>query len=535
MSTRGAHAHFTMSERPVGPAADHATLPGMELPGSDTSRTLRHAFVRPLLGWIVPLLACGAARAQESPPSRLEALGLDWLPAQVSALAERLETSPSDTVHLETEPTTLFAWLEEPDLVIALDENGNGRVDEIEDCFVVDLDHRTDPGLDRVVDWQDLESDGKADRQCLFSVHQGSPGGPEFIIEARDDGRSHRGFWSLARWQYSQHENQWDSDFSGDQRFTSIRFDEKLGAYEAQGECPFVFYDPDDDGWTEEVIRFSGSAQFPKSIRWSFDTDNDGGWPSQEPELGRPDAGSDEADRSLPYDYDLSVTAEGDDAVPPDMMDTLQIRNGAGLALLSWDRAREFASKTDWQRALFVFDEVDANNDPTDEHRRERWEGVIAEGVQGFPKIGGPGCGRMGKRYELRRPRIGDPVDRTGPVSLYLSEVDGRIHLYGAKTGWIEIDHDEDLITDARLEMRDEDGDGFFDTWNWDGDADGNLDDTYQAFDPLATPLPMEWEAIHRAEEEIREASGGLDQYERFRADIERWIVAGKFVPLPRP
>jgi hypothetical protein len=42
----------------------------------------------------------------------------------------------------------------------------------------------------------------------------------------------------------------------------------------------------------------------------------------------------------------------------------------------------------------------------------------------------------------------------------------------------------------------------------------------------------MEWSAIASAEDELRAGSGGLDQYERFRADLERWVVAGKFVPL---
>jgi hypothetical protein len=226
------------------------------------------------------------------------------------------------------------------------------------------------------------------------------------------------------------------------------------------------------------------------------------------------------------------VTAEGRPPLAPAFVETLQLRNDLTVSLLSWDRAREFAARADWRRALLVFDEIDSNHDPADDDRHERWEGVIAEGVEGFPQIGSPACGRMGKRYELRRAkRLGDPVDPAGPVSLYLSGVDWRIHLQGAKVGWIEIDHDDDLSIDARLAMQDEDGDGFFDTWYWDGDADGNADHTYRAPDPLATPIPMEWEAIAAAEDSIRTAYGGLDQEARFRADVERWVRAGRFVP----
>jgi len=481
---------------------------------------------------IAALTIATAAAAQE-PRSRLEALGLDWLPARMAEIAIG---ASSDTLRVPGEPFPLHVWREGPDLVVALDENRDGKVDQIEDCYVVDLDHETDPGFDRVVDWQDLDQDGRADRQSLFWVGRGAPGRnlSEFVIEARDDGRSYRGFWALDRWQYSQHANQWACDFSGDQFFTAIRFDEQRGRYQPYAECPFAFYDPDGDGWTEEVIRFAGNnAMHPSSIRWSFDVDNDGGWPTAPPRLGEPQSDADALLPTLPYDYDLSVTAEGGEAFAPELLDTLVLRNGTPLAILSWGRAREFAAKADWKRALLVFDEVDANCDPTDEHRRERWEGVIGEEVNGFPKIGGPGSGRLGKRYELRPThRLGDPIDFTGLVSLYVSGIDGRIHLFGARAGWIEIDYDDDLLVDARLDMQDQDGDGYFDTWYWDGDGDFVPEDTYQAFEPKATPIPMEWSAIAAAEEQLRAASGGLDQYERFRADLERWLVAGKFVPL---
>ena len=488
---------------------------------------------RVLAGFLIAILTIATSTEAQEPRSRLEVLGLDWLPAQIAPVVKTV--SSSDTVRVPGEPFAFHAWLENTDLIVALDENENGKVDQIDDCYVIDLDHDTNPGFDRVVDWQDLDQDGKADRQSLFSVYP-PPGRnlTEFVIEARDDGRSHRGFWSLDRWQYSQHANQWECDFSGDQFFTAIRFDEERGVFEPYAECPFAFYDPDEDGWTEEVIRFAGnSATNPASIRWSFDTDNDGGWPTEPPRLGEPKSDTGALLPQLPYDYDLSVTADGGEAFAPDLLDTLELRNGTPLAILAWEKARAFASKADWRRALLVFDEVDANSDPADEQRRERWEGVIGEEVDGFPKIGGPGSGRMGKRYELRPAhRLGDPIDFTGPVSLYVSGIDGRIHLYGARAGWIEIDHDDDLLVDARLDMADQDGDGFFDTWYWDGDGDGVPEDTFQAFDPHATPLAMDWSAIARAEEGLRAASGGLDQYERFRADLERWLVAGKFVPL---
>ncbi len=47
-----------------------------------------------------------------------------------------------------------------------------------------------------------------------------------------------------------------------------------------------------------------------------------------------------------------------------------------------------------------------------------------------------------------------------------LQRVDGRIHLFGAEEGWIEIGHSPASIA-SRMRMVDTDGDGFFDAGSW--------------------------------------------------------------------
>ncbi|MCA9727727.1 MAG: hypothetical protein KC729_08585 [Candidatus Eisenbacteria bacterium] len=465
---------------------------------------------------------------------RLARLGLAWISGETDALWNELGSSVSDTVarHLG-ESHALRAWREGEDLILALDENGNGTVDRVEDCYVIDHAHETSPGIDRVVDWQDLDGDGQADRQCLFSIQDGPPDRRRlsaYVIEARDSGGTDRGFWFLDRWEYSQPACQWRCDFSGDQFFTLARDNEDTGFFDVFDECPFAFYDPDGDGWSEEVIRVAGGRSSVSSMRWSFDVDDDGGWPPSDGERpGRMSRGG-----RVPYDYDLSLTMEGPVPIEPARLETLRLRNDLEMPLLAWTSVRELASTATFRRMLLVADEVDRNVDPTDPELHERWEGVIASGVRGFPQVGNPGCGQLGKRYELRPiPHLGAPVDHTGPAALYFSGVDGRIHLFGASQGWIDIDLDDDLTVDARLMMEDDDDDGYFDVWYWFGSSDGSSAVAYYAPDPLATPVPLDWSSISAVETVIRADAGGKGQSDRFWDDVRRWVEAGGFVPAP--
>jgi hypothetical protein len=111
----------------------------------------------------------------------------------------------------------------------------------------------------------------------------------------------------------------------------------------------------------------------------------------------------------------------------------------------------------DWKSCRLCWDEIDNNVNPADriEKHHERWEGV-----GGYPMNEG------NKRWETDK-------DYSGKIKLYYWKADGRLHLYGAESGTIEVDYDHDTKIDAKITYEDRDGDGYFDHWNWDGDADG--------------------------------------------------------------
>lgn len=405
----------------------------------------------------------------------------------------------------------IWVWMDGGDLVAAVDENGDARSpgtvpDSVDDCYVVDYD--ADGTIDRVVDWEDLDGDGRADRQILYSIPettiQGSRPMTCFVIEQKD---AERGFWHLERWQYVQALCQFRCDFSGNQFFTWGQFQDEPQRWKGIVENPFCFYDDDGDGFSDEALQISGDGPAVSTIRWSFDSDDD-------------------ARTGAEYDYDLSVTAVGRRTIPPQLRNTLRIRGGP-LTLLSWRAARQWVRKTRWGRVVLVADEDDRNVDPDDPEARERWEGVIADSPgPGFPRLGAPSCGRVNKRYEYYRR---DEQD----LRLYRSSVDGRIHLFGAPFGELLIDRTGDGKGDAMLRAEDRDGDGYFDTWLWDDDADGEFDSTFERRDEHVEIVPLERDAIRAAERETAALYGGASQAERFARDIARWSERKQFIPIP--
>jgi len=407
---------------------------------------------------------------------------LAQLPLKTEAGARRM---------IQGEGPVLWVERDDADLVITVNESRDGKrspsPDSVEDAVLVD--HDQDGLVDRVVDWVDLDRDGRPDRQVLYAVTPGvwhPTRMAALLIEQRD---RDRGFWHLVRHQYIQSLCQWRCDFSGNGFFTAASYDDATGLWTTFDENPFCFYDDDEDGWNDEALRVAGEGAQVRSIRWSFDLDHDAGRAGPSNLAG------------CPYDYDLSLTAVGRIVAPPSALDTLFLREpdpacGRGapmanrLVLVGYERARDFAAAARWEKVLLAFDENDQNVDPADTTRHERWEGIIADEVPGFPVVGGPPCGVLEKRYELDRTAY-----LTQRLALYRSPVDRKLHLYGAAWGQLEHDANGDGRADQRLRTEDTNSDGFFDTWFWDGDGDGQWDESRFVADSTATHaalIPLE-------------------------------------------
>ena len=66
------------------------------------------------------------------------------------------------------------------------------------------------------------------------------------------------------------------------------------------------------------------------------------------------------------------------------------------------------------------------------------------------------------QKWNVRREWSSKPANRR---ELYYSEVDRRIHLFGAEEGWIEIGHFSGLGRIGEIRMFDTDKNGYFDRW----------------------------------------------------------------------
>lgn len=445
---------------------------------------------------------------------RAAALGLEWVLVRVFADPDSLARfaalpdGPAGRVtRADEDGRRLWIWRVGVDLLVDVDGGArpnetSAAPDSIDDLLIVDYGANGTP--DRIVDWEDLDGDGRPERQVLYALADAPLGGPFMSCVVVDQRAPQRGFWFLTHWQYQQETCQTRCDFSGDGFFALGRYEDRSRSWHSFDENPFGFYDPDGDGLTEEVLLLVGQDAEIRRARWSFDSDND----------GTPDH---------PYDYDLSLTLGGPRRAPADACDSLPLLGGGRLPVVRWDRAREFVRGARWGNALLAVDENDRNLAPEDSATGERWEGVIAEGALNIDAVGGPGCGLLNKRYEADR-------DVSGGLQFYVSPVDLRLHLYGAERGEMRIDIDGDRRQDLILETEDRDGDGFFDLWRQTR-ADGQIAEfTAGQAEDEAEPIPAEGSAVSRADAELRarwSARAGraavATQAERFAADRERW------------
>ncbi len=406
--------------------------------------------------------------------------------------------------------------------ILWIDDDDDMKIGDLEgdmdnDCLMLDLNNDGKYGSEKdlIVDWSDLDDDGKADWQLIVDNNKKDNKGKWTSHYIWFEDLDHDGVFGYVDWHTFKFEG-WDhsgrANFFADYNGNSLMLKAHITTWnikdlEYNWENPFLFYDKDNDGLTEMAIRM---VDEPKSIKdgqdtsivWdfshkismvqmTFDMDND----------NNPDN---------PLDFDMSLKFKGKGF---DYSDQKHSMTGMKIAdksdkyfddsrfrhldkLIYPDHKNAYNltfEKGDWDYCWFVFDEDDDC---------QRWERVE------FYEPGDPfeiGAKKGGLDNNPQADATGDrgewDEDFSGKGNLYLSPLDGKLHLYGAEYGYWRIDQNalyyqgwqgwrgenlqpedfENIEPDkfATIAYEDTDLNGFFDKIYYDLDGDGDFETYY--------------------------------------------------------
>lgn len=413
-------------------------------------------------------------------------------------------------------PEAIYSMTGDSVPILWIDDDRDMKWTDIEgdmdnDCLLID---RNKDGIyggdgDLVIDWVDSDNDGKADLQIVMdypAVHATEvwPNGHVMILIDTDKDN----IFNYIDWNTYQIKS-WNksgraafyTDYSGQSAFTKMHVATyNMGDLRLNWENPFLFYDPDKDGLSEIAVRLLDSpstkdekASWNDYVNMQLEGVID--WVSISVDLDNDNAPGNDFD----FDFTLGLRGGGFD-----YMDQVHVfKNMRGLPeadkffmdprwrqmdeLIYPDHKNAFDlifNRGKWESAHFVYDEDD------DCHRWERVE--FYEARDPF-KVG---AGNGGLDHNTQADAAGDrgewDMDCSGKGNLYISPLDGRLHLYGAEWGCWRVDQNTEYYQGwdrlwinknpkkfATVKYTDKNGNGFLDYVEYDMDGDGKFETVF--------------------------------------------------------
>ena len=413
-------------------------------------------------------------------------------------------------------PEAIYSMTGDSVPILWIDDDRDMKWTDIEgdmdnDCLLID---RNKDGIyggdgDLVIDWVDSDNDGKADLQIVMdypAVHATEvwPNGHVMILLDTDKDN----IFNYIDWNTYQIKS-WNksgraafyTDYSGQSAFTKMHVATyNMGDLRLNWENPFLFYDPDKDGLSEIAVRLLDSpstkdekASWNDYVNMQLEGVID--WVSISVDLDNDNAPGNDFD----FDFTLGLRGGGFD-----YMDQVHVfKNMRGLPeadkffmdprwrqmddLIYPEHKNAFDlifTRGEWECAQFVYDEDD------DCHRWERVE--FYEARDPF-KVG---AGNGGLDHNTQADAAGDrgewDMDCSGKGNLYISPLDGRLHLYGAEWGCWRVDQNTEYYQGwdrlwinknpkkfATVKYTDKNGNGFLDYVEYDMDGDGKFETVF--------------------------------------------------------
>ena len=365
-----------------------------------------------------------------------------------------------ETITLHGQPVDTIIWV--------IDDDGDGSVqkggDRDSDCYVID--YGADGIVDRMVDYIDNNNDGQADEMDVRFFQDGVLSYAWFGVDIDRDGV----LWDIKTFDDSLEAGRL-CDPNGDNLFYVNKFNPERGTWSPLGECPLAFYDTDGDGLSEIAVRVSvvpaawDPAKDPDFASGGYAGPWDKGM--ADPVIANIRASYDidrESSREVPFHYEMSFNLVGRTPYKfPDMAHSNPLRRPPQETfVLPWKDARTLADTYEARETGFSWVEnadeatvpLSADGTLDDPNRKGLawpWERRFME------NSGGPS-----RKWNIRREWSSKPSAKR---ELYYSEIDKRIHLFGAEEGWIEVGNFGGLGAVAEIRMFDTDGNGFFDRW----------------------------------------------------------------------
>ena len=353
-------------------------------------------------------------------------------------------------------------------VVWIIDDDADGSIftggDVDSDCYVAD--YGADGLVDRMVDYIDDDGDNDPDEMDIRYFTNGKLNYSWFGMDLDDDSR----MWSLRGYEYGG-PSFFEADPYGDNMICMNKLNPKDGVWSPVSECPFAFYDTDSDGYSEVVVRVSAvpinydvnvhpdyansSYALPWSdemeqmgiinIRYGFDIDNG-------------------SDPETPLHYEMGFNLVGSTPYHFAGMNHYnpKRRPPQEICVTPWKDLLNIANRFEANQTGFSwhenFDDTIAIGYAEHEKNDYRWEGVFWLWERRFMENTGGPCQKWNVRREWSS-------KATAKRSFYYSEVDKRIHLFGAEEGWLQIGHFGGLDMVGEIRMFDTDGNGYFDRW----------------------------------------------------------------------
>jgi len=155
-----------------------------------------------------------------------------------------------------------------PLLVKVIDENGNLDYGKEPDRYgdLWNADWNADGMVDAVIGYEDLDNDGDVDQMGMYHYNERLGLRVWWFIDHGDD--------NLLQYDidyvYYQMPGQDHTHFGGNESFSLLYYDADKRMWMPFWETRFLFYDFDDDGVTEEVIRVESDAVAMQFLRWGL-------------------------------------------------------------------------------------------------------------------------------------------------------------------------------------------------------------------------------------------------------------------------